>query len=348
MSTTATSSTARSGGSIELCTVSAKVLRLAGDSFTRLSPDGRSRSSGGSSTDENPQEPDGFVELEFRAGGPYLCPDPAAIDVLPRNHRLYSQIETVQETINEEANEILGRYGVDYSIMTFCERHSMFELGGPVPTLLITATKSSPAGNWVMPSREIAILLSRYKLSEISVEICDPRSDLLENYDPVPCSDPVYPIWDHLLSVILELSDTRYWNFIGCFRIGRNNWTENDSTILVMVKDVDVDWRIHREHIVSILDSFALPTLGVKIVCDDIVPYSVYKPELPDIALKTAVGVGQSVNRRDHDGSGTFGGWVELFKDGKWKKYGLTCSHVVLPEDTASEIRLALFILKAC
>ena len=38
-------------------------------------------------------------------------------------------------------------------------------------------------------------------------------------------------------------------------------------------------------------------------------------------------------------GSGTSGGYLELFKDGKWARYGITCSHVTFPEEVAGKLQ---------
>ena len=59
------------------------------------------------------------------------------------------------------------------------------------------------------------------------------------------------------------------------------------------------------------------------------------KPNLPRSAFADNAQVSQSIRHQRYEGSGTFGGWIELHNpdNGRWYLYGLTCSHVVLPED---------------
>ena len=341
MSTTqATFSTTRSGGSTELCAASEKILHLVEDPFVSLSPDGRSRSSRESSSDEDTQAWDGFVNEDFRAGGPYICPLPAlSFTILPGN-RLFHRLQRDQPALAEHITSILRRANVDVHAVSFCGRKWEIETeAGPVTTVFIRATKRSLNEDWVTPSRDVRQFLFGQGIQNISVEICDRRAVELDKIHPVPPADPVFPIWTQVRNTILHNCNTRGWNSIGCHRIGKNDDSAlNPSTILVTVDDTDKDWRDTREMIISILDGFALGSLAVKVKRDEIVQLgsALPKPAFPKSALADNAQVGQSVGHHGYEGgSGTFGGWVELHNpdNGRWYLYGLTCSHVVLPED---------------
>lgn len=339
--------TARSGGSTELCTASEKKLHLVAWS------DGRSRSNRGSSSDEESQTHDGFIEEDFRAGGPYVCPLPAQITPFPpgRNLRL---LQEESENIVQQISSVLDRFDVDYHGIGFYGRMWDFETEAePVPTVVIEATKNSVDEDWISPSRGIWETLSQFGIRSISVEMCDERAFEPDRYHPVPQTDPIFPVWNTVSDTIIRECDVKGWNSLGCYRIGKNDdGALNPSTILVTVDDVDKDWRYTREDIVSILDRFRLHGVAVMIRKDEILQFSPLskKPDLPETALDRNAQVGQSVARKGyHKGHGTFSGWVELLYplDGQWYVYGLTCSHVVIPDDEPGMFPLVLSSLSA-
>ena len=130
---------------------------------------------------------------------------------------------------------------------------------------------------------------------------------------------------------------------MGCYCIGKSDdGALKPSTILVTVDDADKDWQDSREAIVSVLDQFELHGVAVTIKKDEVFQFSLSleKPGLPETALADNAQVGQSVARKGYKkGYGTFGGWIQLHNpiDGHWYEYGLTCSHVVIPDDDTPE-----------
>ncbi|ODM21181.1 hypothetical protein SI65_04234 [Aspergillus cristatus] len=73
--------------------------------------------------------------------------------------------------------------------------------------------------------------------------------------------------------------------------------------------------------------------VAVKIKRANIICATSLKSSFPDITVQDTVQVGQSVGRRDNEGDcGTVGGWVDK-KTAQWCTFGLTCSHVALPDD---------------
>lgn len=93
----------------ELCAAT-PVLNLVGDSPSTSSSEGqRSRSNKGSSNDDEPKGCDGFVNDDWRAGGPCLCTIPALTHTIRRGHPLYDRLVTDGILLYQEIQPILDR-----------------------------------------------------------------------------------------------------------------------------------------------------------------------------------------------------------------------------------------------
>ena len=343
--TTMSSSSMRSGASTELCAAT-PVLNHNRDSSTASSEDQRSRSNKGSSNDDEPQGSDGFVNEDWRAGGPYLCTIPTLTCKIPRDHPLYDRLVMDSIPLYLEIAPILESAGVNERSMGFLRRQSLFEPEAqPIVTLSIDATKRDTEEDWLSVSRSVCEFLDSQGLPDVSVEICDARAVLPDLYHLIVPEDAIFPIWDRVLETMLENCDLTDWNSVGCYRIGKEeDWKKNPPTVIVTVNNSLPDWRPTRETIVAILDSFHLPMVGVKIKRDNIIFGCSSRPNISSTSLKDMVQVGHSIGRRGYRGeSGTFGGWVELLNSatGQWHTFGLTCAHSVLPSDVPGMFKLS-------
>lgn len=348
MSTTTTSSRSsmRSGGFREMCAATPNpMLSLVGASPSSSSSEGqRSRSNRGSSSDGEPQAWDGFVNEDWRAGGPDLCTIPALTYNIPRTHPLYGRLVTDSTQLYLGVQSILDGADVNTMSIRFCGRQSKFEPEDqPTLTAFIAATKRSIEEDWISVSRSVCQFLHSQGILRISVEICDARALAPDFFYPLSPSDAIFPIWDRVLETILRTCDLTDWNSVGCYRIGKHEHRNmNPPTVIVTVDTSLPDWRPTRDTIVSILDFFNLPMVGVKIKRDKMVFGASSKPDLSATSLQDMLRVGHSIGRRGYRGSGTFGGWVQLFNGntGRWHAFGITCSHVALPIDVPGKFKI--------
>lgn len=242
-----------------------------------------------------------------------------------------------------EISGILRRSEVVTELIFFCTRQSILEPEAePILTAVIAAKKRDISEDWLSVSREILQFLHFKGLVGISVEISDARASKPDECHPIIEKDAIFSVWDQVLDTILHSCDIRDWNSVGCYRIGKHkDWSANPATVLVTVDTSSRDWRPSREIIISILNEFNLPMVAVKIKRANIVCATSLTSSFPDTAAQATAQVGQSVGRRNYEGGcGTFGGWVELFdnKTAQWCTYGLTCSHVALPDDVPGKI----------
>ncbi|OAL68943.1 hypothetical protein A7D00_7199 [Trichophyton violaceum] len=171
--------------------------------WSKISPDGRTRSSRGSSDDNEELRGDGWVNEDLRAEGPTLAPVPSTTISLPQGSPYTSTLDARKE-LSKSVRAILQQSGVTATTFTLCYRQCVLFVDDElVPTLLVVAEKKSPDEDWLSVSREIYQLLKANDLSQFNVEICDERVHIPKNSTPVPSSDPIYALWDDVLKQIL-------------------------------------------------------------------------------------------------------------------------------------------------
>lgn len=339
---------AHSGAYGELCSASEHVSYFStGDNPGSISADGRRRKNRGSSNDEHLTW-DGLISEDLRAGGPRLCTLPAEWRFITEDHPLYSRV-TPDWDIAPKIFDICHRFNVLVEAVIFCTLQSVLQPESqPIFTAVIPAKKRDKNEDWVSLSREVLQFLHSEGIVGISVDIRDARAGEPDACFPIVESDAIFACWGKVLDSILDFCDTQDWSSVGCYRIGKDekNWSQNPATVLVTVNKTasSRDWRPSREAIVAILDGFELPMVAVKIVGADIVcAASPTPPEFPNAEdlLESTVRVGKSVGRCQYEGeSGTFGGWIELLdrETEQWRVFGLTCSHVALPDNVAGKV----------
>ncbi|EFE31002.1 uncharacterized protein ARB_02196 [Trichophyton benhamiae CBS 112371] len=302
--------------------------------WCRISPDGRLRSSRGSSDDSEELRGDSWVVEDLRAGGPTLAPVPSTTIPFPPGSPYMCMLDARKE-LSKSIQAILQQSGVTAATFTLCYRRCVLFLNDHlVPTLLVVAEKKSPDEDWLSVSREIYQLLEANGLSQFNVEICDERVHIQKNSSPVPSSDPIYPLWDDVLEQILNSIDCSFVLAIECFRYGANlDGDKNPPTVIVTVaRSSRGPWKDTREAIVSILNRYNLHHVA----------------DLPDNAWNNQMQVGLSLGiYQSRHSSFTFGGWIEIKQEegSAWKRLGLTCYHSVHPDiSTASMDDRSIYI----
>ncbi|OJJ43556.1 hypothetical protein ASPZODRAFT_2114065 [Penicilliopsis zonata CBS 506.65] len=282
-----------------------------------------------------------FIDEELRAGGPFLCPLPATFRSLSDQVSRYDDIFN-DDGMREAVEAIIKEHGIQRKTWGVgLRRADWFPEDDPIVTLLIEATKTAVEDKWVELSKALRRFLIMRGFPDASVEIIDPRAMLPRFTHPLLRSDQLFPLWDQILSIILDSIDLTDITVISCWRYGVSSTTEeNPPTIIVTVKRDSIrTWKPLREMIVSILDTHYLDDVSVNIEkgsvfqciskADVRLPTSLWQQAkaLPGVSL------GNTLNT---DSSGTFGGYIELQnKKGEWVRFGLTCYHVALAADKA-------------
>lgn len=307
-----------------------------------ISVDGRQRTNRDSSDDEECLSWDRFVNEDWRAGSPRLCTIPVRWQDITEEHPLYPR-HVPGRDLTLEISAILNRNKVATELIYFCTRQSILEPDvEPIPTASVVAKKQNISEYWLSVSREILRFLHSKGIMDMSVEISDVRASEPDKCFPVVENDAIFPIWDQVLNTIFHSFDIQDWNSVGCYPIEKHeDWSRNPATVLVTVDTSSRNWRLSREAIISILNDFNLPMVAVKIKRANVICAGSLTSTFPDTVPLGTAQVGQSVGRRDYEGScGTFGRWVELFdrKVSRWRTFGLTCSHVALPDNIPGKI----------
>ncbi|EZF32830.1 hypothetical protein H109_00710 [Trichophyton interdigitale MR816] len=304
----------------------------------RPSNDGRLRSSRGSSEDNDEGLSDGWIDQDLRAGGPILAHTPSVTIYYPIANSPHREIMDPRLELCRSIQTALDEANIRIKTFDFCYRRcKSFPEGDLIPTFLVDATRESIEDKWLSASQTIYKLLRNYDLTMFNVEICDDRLNLTRYPSPVPPSDPIYPLWDKVLSEILNNINCTNVLTVECFRFGHNNDPETDpTTIIVTVEQTSTfrSWRGSREKIISILDSYNLQHVGIKITWGlvhrgrDSLDRS-----LPDSSWQAPLQVGLSLGVYGSKySSSTFGGWIEIKQEAEseWQKVGLTCFRSIL------------------
>lgn len=164
----------RSGASLELCAATPVLDHTEDSSSTASSKGRRSRSNRGSSKDDDPQASDGFVNEDWRAGGPYLCTMPTLTYNIPRDYPFRSFLEKDCIPLYKGILPILERANVDERSMGFSRHQSQFEPETqPILTVMIEAKKRDIEEDWRSVSREVHEYLRSQGIADVAVEICD-------------------------------------------------------------------------------------------------------------------------------------------------------------------------------
>ncbi|KAJ9266640.1 hypothetical protein DTO195F2_1163 [Paecilomyces variotii] len=335
MATTTTSTRRNRGSEVILAYASPSTSPPSSESdASSISPlrDGRRRKNRDSSDDADSAElPDGLVDEDFRAGGPYLCHVPVRSVELHRSP-FSSPMSSRGQDLVRMISEILRSYNIQPQLLDFCGRISTIDPEmSPTPTVVVL-TENRPFGNrWIDACRSIRRLLVREGLHQYSVEIASRRAFQPPLYFPTKHTDAIYHMWPRVLDRILEM-DTTNVNVIDCFRMGyEERRDDNPPTVILSVeRRSQRNWKILRENIVHLLNSLGLWSVGVSIGPGAVVKQVAHPLDLYKTGAQAGVSLGVHGSNK---AAGTFAGWIEIEnpRTSQWGKFGLTCFHCVDP-----------------
>ncbi|KAL2820228.1 hypothetical protein BDW59DRAFT_150909 [Aspergillus cavernicola] len=304
----------------------------------------RSRRSNRSSSDSDPvPEFDGFMEEDLRAGGPRLCEAPCETlwrvpDTMPQ----YRTLTDPAKKYTQNIRRIAGQEGLQVLEVAYCGRRPLHapEQKPQLTVLLFVHRRDPTERGWIGIARKILAYLTGTGINGITVEILDQRFDQRPHLFACLPTDPIYQVWQNVGPAIVDQIDLTRIVTVGCYRIGASSDRQQCPVTVVVGVDrrAQRDWKPTREHIVRILDSFGLPTVGVLIRLDGHMTRMNTQPATPAPSThikEIAPGASLSPHKLQNRHRGTFGGWVEIRSpsSGNWLTVGLTCHHCVFPLD---------------
>ncbi|OQE17715.1 hypothetical protein PENFLA_c023G00454 [Penicillium flavigenum] len=208
---------------------------------------------------------DGFINEKYRAGGPFLCSLPKTILTLKGSPPLYTVLETI--SLHKMIFSVL-EYKVNASSVTIKKcQYEFWPIIEPLPTLIITATRDTFSDAWVQACRKIWRHLSENQLGHINVEISDPALHHQFRAWPQDSKHPIYPIQRDVMRRIRTEVDLTGWVDFGVSCIGTTPDVKDSEMVMLLNVHFksDRDWRAPRDQIISILENFKLPMVGVLI-----------------------------------------------------------------------------------
>ncbi|KAJ9265169.1 hypothetical protein DTO212C5_6843 [Paecilomyces variotii] len=295
--------------------------------------DGRRRKNRDSSEDPDSVElPDGLINEDLRAGGPYLCAIPTR-SVSLRGTPTFSQIEHRMEHLVQNISQILHWHEITIEEFDICGRISRIDPEPAViPTAFIVTPTRSIDSKWVDACRQLLDFFRKEALPQFSVEIACRRAFESPCYFPVKRTDAIYPVWHQVLDCIFKDVELTGINAIECFRVGYNvNQDESQPTIVVSVnRRLSRNWKYIRERIVNIINSMSLWSVGVSIGPGEVLRQIAFP--LDEFKAEAQAGLNLGVHRSEKS-AGTLSGWIEIEhpRTKRWQKLALTCFHCVDP-----------------
>lgn len=130
--------------------------------------------------------PDGLINEDLRAGGPYLCAIPTR-SVSLRGTPTFNQIEHRMQHLVQKISQILHSYRITTEALDICGRISRID---PEPAVIPTVFVVTPArsiidSKWVDACRQLLDFFRKEALPQFSVEIACRRAFESPCYFPV-------------------------------------------------------------------------------------------------------------------------------------------------------------------
>ncbi|KAJ9295969.1 hypothetical protein DTO271G3_5544 [Paecilomyces variotii] len=295
--------------------------------------DGRRRKSRDSSEDSDSVDlPDGLINEDLRAGGPYLCAIPTR-SVSLRGTPTFNQIEHRMQHLVQNISQIVHSYGITIEEFDICGRISRIDPEPVVIPITFIVTPTRPIDSkWVEACRQVLDFFRKEGLPQFSVEIACRRAFESPFYFPVKRTDEIYPVRYQVLDCIFKDVELTGINAIECFRVGYNvDQDESQPTIVVSVnRRLSRNWKYIRERIVNIINSMNLWSVGVSIGPGEVLRHIAFR--LHGFKSEAQAGLNLGVHGSEKS-AGTLSGWIEIEhpRTKRWQKLALTCFHCVDP-----------------
>lgn len=256
-------------------------LRRLRDEDGKASSDGRNRRLLGSSDDHGGFTDDGFINQDFRVGGPNLCSLPTETYEIQDSHPLYLIIDVLERRMLTWIFDVLRQFDIEDDHIDPVEVVGRAEKGDSQVnsqlTVLIIAVRTVVDDTWLNAARAIQASVILHKetennasakrlLDSLAVEFLE----ITDNYPmymfPVLEQDEIYDQWPTIRTHILDIRDTDLLS-IGCYRRGRSREADdNPATVLILAyPQCRIDWKPFRDDVVKLLDRARLPMVAVEI-----------------------------------------------------------------------------------
>ena len=209
-----------------------------------------------------------------------------------------------------------------------------------VDTILVLAEKETSNKNWLGAFKDIRILCTSLGLPNMNIEIADGRALLPVLSFSVETAEPVLTEWPILEPQIIETLGSQPWLALELLRRGTDLTPGNNPVMVVVTieETSESDWTNVRDKIAKLLEESGFEYAAVEIGRG--VTFKGFDKDpriLPINAYSLAARPGTSIGPRGSTKSaGTFGCFVRLRfpKSDNWQTMGLTCHHVVLPNNS--------------
>ncbi|RAH44293.1 uncharacterized protein BO95DRAFT_465198 [Aspergillus brunneoviolaceus CBS 621.78] len=266
------------------------------------------------------------IEEDLRVGVPSLFEPDYYRNLISPDHPLHTRnLDLALKALEICKENDLGM--IDN--VHFWKQRGLFEQDKPsVPTMKITVKRKPHDPGWPARATRAAWAVYHY-LPElegsatneynIAVEICDILFCAKYRLRLQSCTvkDAVFSQWEAVLEAILRTIPLAGVLYISCCRTGATSSTSGSAPTVLLGVDptASVDWKVVREQIVTVLESFGLDSVGVLIRQD---PAS--RPPLDLHGLPKSLTHG-----------------FEEDKPYEWMPYALTSARCVLPTDAHVE-----------
>ncbi|KAJ0415671.1 hypothetical protein BJY00DRAFT_317608 [Aspergillus carlsbadensis] len=252
-------------------------------------PDGRQRRNRGSSR-ENAGGAlfDGFIEEDFRVGGPYLCRLPCLWFELDKNERPYKRLFENGFDVRWEITRILGSVDMTPVLVKYGQKLSRLEPeDSPLLTILVLTRRKRFDTTWLETARRLRNYIRDLGFPSINIEIADFRA-----FEPPRISPVITDDNDLFQEIRRKVSDviaqSGRWDqsmSTELCRFGQSlDRTKNPITVRVQIEAnaENRDYRPLRERVVALLDANGWHGVAVLILRGGIVSIShVYDREEP-------------------------------------------------------------------
>ncbi|KAL8696123.1 MAG: hypothetical protein Q9224_002960, partial [Gallowayella concinna] len=281
-----------------------------------------------------------FVDItsEFRIGAPrpllflplLMYPPIPSTSAIPYKGKTYNWALLVPSIV-----ETLGQNNVGWQSVNICHRRPTPEPPGHEDlTILIVSQKCK---GWLVVLERLRELLVVNGLADLQIEIIDPLLHNGPTFSTVPADGELQASWRLVIypQIQARLQHSNWLTF-GLIRRGFSQDTSEHPitiSITIPVDNIDNDWPEKMEDIRDVCKDAGYPDMEVDVghgaVSRDVATGNPGEGTIPECNYDRELQMGSSIST-ENGAPGTFGGVIELFKDGQsLGLHGLTCHHVV-------------------
>ncbi len=282
-----------------------------------------------------------IIQEEFRAGAPFLCVLPAETSALPDADFFNNQAH--QANVVREVRDILQRHSVAMRSITgpFRRRGAYGRQNDRPDRAVVVEARKGDDNTWYTA---IEAILERYNalgFEDLNIEIVDDRANHF-HISPIDRNNPFIATWPsitpHLMQVLNDTDCNIPWLTIDCVRLGYQRPEEEAPNPITVLVTID-------EHAIALNNAWlknelekSLIAAGASYVAVRIFRGGFFRCAGEQKNYKVKAEVGSSISLAGNTTTGTLGGYVAVAerRTGQIKVMGLTCHHVLRPENHPS------------